>query len=324
MKNEKRINIGLMGDVMLGRIVSEELKRQDFRYPWGNVIAHLKSMNMNLINLETTFTRSKHAVSKVFNFKSEPVNVQSLKEANITVANLANNHILDFSEEGMEDTIRFLNKEGIKHVGAGKGIEEAMRPVVIACGDLRIGILGCTDNEPGWAADGKPGINYVDIENKRQRAQIVRAIKDLKAVCDLCIVSIHWGPNMLERPSADFISFGHEMIDGGADVIHGHSAHIFQGIEIYKSKIVLYDTGDFIDDYRVDTTLRNDRSFLFVLHVSEKKSLGLTMMPVLISDCQVNFAEDKDHKWCIRRMQNLSEELGTRINGDGEVLFPDN
>jgi poly-gamma-glutamate synthesis protein (capsule biosynthesis protein) len=317
----KEIHIGLMGDVMLGRLVSDQMRRTSLRYPWGNVISTLRNLDMNLINLETTFTHSKHKVSKVFNFKSHTENIKSLSEANVTVANIANNHILDFSEEGMEDTIQLLEMEGIRHVGAGRNISEATKPIIINCENLKIGVLGCSDNEPSWAANAHSGINYVDIENKEQRAQIIENIKSLRAQCDVCIVSIHWGPNMIEKPPAEFISFAHQMIDNGADVIHGHSAHIFQGIEIYRNKIVLYDTGDFIDDYVVDPTLRNDRSFLFVLGMTENKSLALKVLPVLISKCQVNFAEGHDYNWCISKMQDLSKEFGTRISDDGELQF---
>ena len=84
---------------------------------------------------------------------------------------------------------------------------------------------------------------------------------------------------MRERPPQEFIDFAHALIDLGVDLIHGHSAHIFQGVEVYKGKIILYDTGDFIDDYAVDPYLRNDRSFLFLIECSHKRIQRLTLLP---------------------------------------------
>ena len=88
---------------------------------------------------------------------------------------------------------------------------------------------------------------------------------------------------MQERLFNEHIKLAHKMIDSGADIIHGHSGHIFQGIEIYKNKSILYDTGEFVDDYVVDTNLRNDISFLFILKVSKKAIKNIELIPIKIS-----------------------------------------
>jgi poly-gamma-glutamate capsule biosynthesis protein CapA/YwtB (metallophosphatase superfamily) len=75
---------------------------------------------------------------------------------------------------------------------------------------------------------------------------------------DLVVFSIHWGPNMRQAPPDEFKQFARAVLDAGADIFHGHSAHIFQGIEIYKGKPILYDIGDLIDDYYVDIVNKND------------------------------------------------------------------
>ena len=138
---------------------------------------------------------------------------------------------------------------------------------------------------------------------------------------DLVIVSIHWGPNMRPEPSKKFIAFAHEMIEAGADIIHGHSAHNFQGIEIHNGKLILYDTGDFVDDYIVDPELRNDHSFFFRVEADKQGMNKLELVPVLISDCRVNLATGEDYKWSIQRMQRLSARFGTKLNDKGEVVL---
>lgn len=315
-----KLVIGLTGDVMIGRSVDPVISREGYSYVWGNLLPLLHSTDMNIINLETTLTRSEKKVPKVFNFKAAPDKVKALTEAHITVANLANNHILDYSEKGLVETLQVLQEAGIEFAGAGMNRDEAERPCFINKNNLRLGVLGFTDNEPGWSAGvSKSGTNYIDISAKEQRQKVLEAIVQVRKKTDIVIVSIHWGPNMQEAPPAVFIAFAHDMIENGADIIHGHSAHIFQGVEVYHNKLVLYDTGDFVDDYVVDPLLKNNHSFLFKIEVTSKGIERLKLIPVLISDYQVNLATGKSYEWSIKRMRQLSGRFGTIVSDTGEV-----
>lgn len=316
------ITIGLTGDVMLGRGVSETISNKGYAYPWGTVLPEFKNTDINIINLEAALTNSTNKVFKTFNFKATPDRIKTLTQASTTVANLANNHVLDFSEEGLIETIETLNEAGIKHVGAGMNEAEAEKPVILTIKNTTLGILGFTDNERRWkAGTSSSGINYIDISNTDDCNKALAAIGKLRKETDLMIVSIHWGPNMKESPESYFVDFAHAMIDQGADIIHGHSAHNFQGIQVYNDKLILYDTGDFIDDYTVDPYLRNDHSFFFKVEVSKQRIETVVLIPVLISKCQVNLATGEDSKWCIQRMQQLSAKFGTSINDKGEVVL---
>jgi poly-gamma-glutamate synthesis protein (capsule biosynthesis protein) len=185
---------------------------------------------------------------------------------------------------------------------------EARQAVVLKKKNICIGILGYTDNEPGWIARlNKPGTNYVSVGDMRK---IREDVLKLRPQVDLLIVSIHWGPNMRERPTRAFSDFAHQLIDSGVDIIHGHSAHIFQGIERYKGKLILYDTGDFIDDYAVDPRLRNDRSFLFLVKLDPLGIRQIELIPVRIDAMQVNLAKGDDYRWSVERMKRLSADLG--------------
>lgn len=318
--NQNRINIGMAGDVMIGRGVDTAISRHGYAYAWGDLLPLIKSMDATIINLETTLTNGNRKVEKTFNFKASPDKIHTLTEAGITAVNLANNHILDYSEEGLSDTIRELQKAGIKYTGAGMNMEEACKPAILVCQNIRIGLLGFTDNEPGWqAGKTKCGVNYIDIRYSHDRERALEAIRELKEETDFVIISLHWGPNMNERPNRQFIEFAHLMISRGADIIHGHSAHIFQGIEVYRNKLILYDTGDFVDDYVVDPFLKNDHSFFFIIELVKNRIYRLRLVPVLISHYQVNQAVKKESEWSLQRMQQLSSEFGTTITETGEV-----
>jgi len=320
--SDNTISIGLVGDVMIGRGVNTAITNKGYIYPWGNVLPLLKNTDINIINLETALTRSIKKVFKAFNFKATPDKIKTLTEAGITVTNLANNHILDFSEEGLAETIQTLNAAGIKYAGAGMNDKEAAKPAILAKKNITIGVLGFTDNEPGWkAGTSTSGVNYFDISRKDDRNKALQNVVQLRKETDIVIVSIHWGPNMKETPDKHFIDFAHEMIEQGADIIHGHSAHNFQGIEVYSHKLILYDTGDFVDDYVVDPVLKNDHSFFFRVEAGKQSIAKSELIPVLISNCQVNLAIEEDCKWCLQRMQYLSAKFGTKVNDSGEVIL---
>ena len=309
--NPQTITISLAGDTMLGRLVNEKLKDNDYRYIWGNILPALHKNNLNLVNLETTFTKSSKAVPKVFNFKSDPKNVAALIEANIHAVSVGNNHILDFKVEGLQETIQTLDNAKIVHVGAGTNNKQANEPVIIERNGIKVGILGYTDYDHDWAAGpNKPGVNYLGIGDIQK---VKEDISKLRKDVDIIIASIHWGPNMRQRPPKEFQEFAHQMIDAGVDIIHGHSAHIFQGIEQYKGKLILYDTGDFVDDYRIDPKLRNDQSFLFNVTVSKDGIQDLKLLPLIIGNLQVNKATGKEREKIIEKMKKLSAELKTQL-----------
>jgi len=315
------MKIGLTGDVMIGRLVNENLDRVSETFLWGDMLPFLRGCDLNLINLEAALTTSDQIAQKVFNFKADPHKVKTLVEGSIDVVNLANNHTLDYSEEGLLETLSVLDKVGIAYVGAGKNIDEARGSVILSKKGVRVGILGYTDNEPSWeATDHDPGTRYISITEAGLET-VKQDVGTLRDQVDILIVTIHWGPNMRERPPPHFISFAHQLIDCGVDLFHGHSAHIFQGVETYKGKYILYDTGDFVDDYFVDPILRNDRSFFFIATVEKKEVVELRLIPTLIKQFQVNCAKGIDAEETIRRMHQLSSEFGTRFSLDnGELV----
>ena len=119
---------------------------------------------------------------------------------------------------------------------------------------------------------------------------------------------------MVERPREIFRRFARAVVDLGADVYYGHSAHVFQGVEIYRGKPILYDTGDFIDDYAVDPRLRNDRSFLFCVSVEDGVLERLELFPVVLPFARVELARGTEREAILDRMVSLSAEMSTSFD----------
>lgn len=347
------------GDVMLGRIVNDVLKNDDFSYVWGNALNIIKNADLSLINLECAISeRGKewNKTFKVFHFRANPDAIKVLNSASIDYVSLANNHVLDYDTDALFDTLDLLDKNNIYHSGAGRNLKEAMNPVFIETKlnsdlnslnsfsetnkkNIRIGLISITDNEPSWeATDASAGINHIPITLTPDKYyyRLKNSIEKTKEQSDLVIVSSHVGPHFRETPSIEYINFAHQIIDLGADIYWGHGNHMPQGIEIYRpnktntKKIIIYDCGDFIDDYAINPNFRNDLSFIFLLHFnfdiyrkfSEDnykvkdffQNTVIELIPIKIKDFMVNTisSNDDDLDFVIKRMIQRCSELGTK------------
>ena len=315
------ITLAMAGDVMLGRGVADALNyHMRPEEPWGDVMPLLDAADLRIINLECAITDNERPwtrTPKVFHFRTQPSAIETLRAARIDACSLANNHTLDFEERGLLDTLKHLDAAGIRYAGAGRNREEAADPAVLAVPAdhaRRVGLLAFTDNEPPFAAGtDRPGTNYLPVSLKPDvLRRVERAVSTVRQMgVDTVVFSNHWGPNMVQRPKGIFRRFARAVIDRGADIYYGHSAHVFQGVEIYRGKPILYDTGDFIDDYTVDPELRNDWSFLFRVSVEEGGFERLDLTPVKLSYARVDLATGGERETILNRMERLSAEMGT-------------
>jgi poly-gamma-glutamate capsule biosynthesis protein CapA/YwtB (metallophosphatase superfamily) len=311
------LTLAFTGDVMLGRLVNEMLKTMSPAEVWGDVLPHLAQADLRIVNLECALTVHFHQwtrARKMFHFRADPKAVRVLQAARIDACALANNHILDYEEHGLRDTLRMLRVTGIRHAGAGANAAEAAAPAMLdvsGAARCRVALLSFTDNEPDFAATAEhPGTNYLEVSLQEETlTRIANGIAQARAQgADLVVFSNHWGANFVERPAPEFRSFARRVIELGADIYYGHSAHICQGIEIYRGKPILYDTGNFIDDYAVHPLLRNDHSCLFKVMFAHGKLCRIELLPVSLS-----VARGEEFEAISVRMEMLCAELGTRL-----------
>lgn len=321
----KRITLAFGGDVMLGRLVNQVILQQGPRYPWGDVLPLLQEADLALVNLECTIAESGELFvpPRVFYFRAHPKAIEVLTLAGVDYVTLANNHALDFQAPALLETIRHLDEHGIAHAGAGNSLAEASRPAMLEAGRIKVGVVAFADHFREYqATEETPGTNVISISTEEQ--DFGRVKESLQAAreagTDLVVFSIHWGPNMRQVPSREFVAFAHAVMDAGADIFHGHSAHLFQGIEIYRGKPILYDTGDLIDDYYVDPELRNDQQLLFFLTATWQGVERIELIPLLISHMQVNRATGAAFDEIAERISTLSAEMGTEIKQEGDRL----
>jgi poly-gamma-glutamate synthesis protein (capsule biosynthesis protein) len=320
------VTLAFTGDVMLGRYVNDMLKSVTPAELWNDLLQHLAQADLRIVNLECALT--KHAVQwtrseKMFHFRADPEAVRVLEAANIDACALANNHILDYEERGLRDTLRALDAAGIRHAGAGADATDAAAPAMLDAHGTRVALLSFTDNQPDFAADADhPGTNYLEISlDDKTLQRVADGIAQAREQgTDLVVFSNHWGPNFVERPKAEFRDFARRVIELGADIYYGHSAHICQGIEIHQGKPILYDTGNFIDDYAVHPLLRNDRSCLFKVMFERGSLHRIELLPVSLDVGYVAQARGKEFEAICARMEMLCAEFGTQLKRGNDRL----
>jgi poly-gamma-glutamate synthesis protein (capsule biosynthesis protein) len=314
------------GDVMLGRGVDEALQHRSPAHPWGDLLPVLETADLLLVNLECALTdrteRWTDGGYKPFYFRADPRAVNALAAGRVGFVSVANNHIGDFGWDGLRDTLTVLDRAGIAHAGAGMDRADAHEPARVVLHGARVSIVAFADYPGEWRATAtSPGMNYTPVSLDRESfTEVARQIAAARERADFVIFSIHWGPNMRAWPSQEFRAFAYAVIDAGADIFWGHSAHVVHGVEFHHGRPILFDTGDLVDDYVVDPHLRNDLSALFLVRVRPPAVESVEIIPVQIADRQVNVARGREREWFVHRFRARCAELDVNVVEDGERL----
>lgn len=334
VKKEQPLSIVAVGDIMLGRGVGSRLEKQSLSYThvFEKVADILKEGDVIFGNLEAAITDRTHgltAYSKTnktgkFVLKSSTKSFEALKYAGFNMLSLANNHILDYYQEGLFDTIDILKENGIAFSGAGNNLEEARKPAIIEKNGLKIGLLSYTDFADIVYA-GDPRISFAAGENKAGVAPnkyeyIKEDIANIRSEVDILMVSLHWGVEESFEILPEQVELAHDLIDSGVDVILGHHPHQFQGMEVYKGKPIFYSLGNFIFD---QNDPENQESFIVNMQFMGTKLTSISATPVrTIGKVQVVPVFGDDARELLKREAELSSKLGTdfRIENDKLLL----
>jgi poly-gamma-glutamate capsule biosynthesis protein CapA/YwtB (metallophosphatase superfamily) len=203
----------------------------------------LREADLAMVNLECPVTTRGKPSRKPFTFRMHPRFLPALTDAGIDIVNIANNHIHDFGDIGLFDTISYLDSVGVKHVGAGRNRKAAHTPVLTDVNGRHFAFLGYYGGgEAPRATPKRPGVAARDLN---QIANDIASIRRVNADAYI-VINLHWGVEKATRPDADQIAFAHAIIDAGADAIIGHHPHVLQGIEIYRGKPIAYSLGNFV------------------------------------------------------------------------------
>ncbi len=315
------VKLGLAGDTMLGRGVAEALLSQPRRSLFSSeVVEAAREADLFVLNLECCIsTRGEPwpAPGKPFFFRAPPVALDVLNELGVDCVTLANNHALDFGYDALLDTFEHLRSAGIEWVGAGRNLDEARRPVVVETGNFSLCVVGATDHPEDFAAGhDRPGVAFADFRTGIP-GWMENAIAESGA--HMTLVTPHWGPNMTHGPLPYVKTAAASLRRQGAGLVAGHSAHVFHG----SDNGVLYDVGDFVDDYAVDPVLRNDLGLLFFVTLEQTRAVRAEALPLKLDYCHTSVARGPDAEWIRQRFSQASMEFGVSVTEEDGRLVVD-
>ncbi|MBI1732338.1 MAG: CapA family protein [Gammaproteobacteria bacterium] len=305
-------------------------------YLWGDALDELQraAPNLRLINLETSVTASNDPWhGKGIHYRMHPANAACLAAAGVEVASLANNHVLDWGYAGLAETLETLRRIGVTGVGAGRDLASASAPAVKeVAGKGRILVFGfgvtSSGIPPGWAAsNGQAGIRLLNDLSLRSAQHIADQIKTERKAGDVVVASVHWGDNWGHHIPDSQLDFAHFLVDHGAvDLIHGHSSHHPKAFEIYRGKLILYGTGDFLNDYEGIGGNESFRSELTLMYFPTLDAVTgnlaqLRMIPLTIQRFSLHRAAPSDAQWLAETLNREGSRFGVsvRLNADASL-----
>lgn len=305
----KTFTITVAGDTTLGS--TPDLRKRDdcFEnvaeekgYGWffSGLSDLFDSDDMTLINFEGTLTESDNAKQKKFNFKGPAEYTDILTLGSVEAVNIANNHIVDYGDEGKADTIDALENAGIIVSGGG--------------------ILGIY--EKNGVKVGMTGYCFPYSNGKKDITKDVAALRE--AGCQIVIASFHWGSEYREDFTAEQRSIGRAAIKAGADIVLGHHPHIVQGVEAYQDTYILYSLGNLVFGGNVDP---DDRDALaarltFTVYEDHADAPQMSLVPLHLTalsdgtDYRPLLAEGEEAARIVKRVLRRSHNMDSFENPD--------
>ncbi|GAB2776490.1 CapA family protein [Streptomyces chlorus] len=302
---------------------------------WGEALRLLDvaTPDVGIVNLETSITRSDaFAPGKAVHYRMHPANVPALTVARPDVCVLANNHVLDFGRAGLAETLDTLERSGLRVAGAGRSADEAYRPAAVPVrtgGHVLVLALGASSSgiPSGWAATAaRSGVAHIPDLSATTAAAVVERIRRMKRAGDIVVVSVHWGSNWGYPVPCEQIRFAHALVDGGADLVHGHSSHHPRPIEVYRQRLVLHGCGDFIDDYEGISgyeEYRDDLRLAYFVTVAADtgRFLDLRMVPLRSRRMRLEPVPHQDATWMHATLDRVSATVHPVLEPDGTLLL---
>ena len=312
--------LALAGDTMLGRRVGDALLDDpDAPLVEPAVAARIAQADAFVLNLECCISSRGERFAdphKPFFFRAPPVASRRLRALGVDAVTLANNHSLDYGVDAFLDTLAHLRDAGIAVVGAGVDEAAARAPRLLRCGDLRLRLVALSDHPPEYAAaPARPGIAYAELH--AGLPDWVREAAASATDADAVVALPHWGPNMVPGPVEWVRRAARALVDAGATLVAGHSAHVFHG----AAPAVLFDLGDFLDDYAVHRELRNDLGLLWLVDLEPGAVRRIRAVPLALDYCFTRTATPDEGRTVERLLRERCAPFGTEVVvvGEGEL-----
>jgi poly-gamma-glutamate synthesis protein (capsule biosynthesis protein) len=250
----------------------------DCGHAFKRVSSLIQEADLAFGNLETAISVGTEPIEKRYTFNSSLSCAPALKDAGFDVLALANNHVLDYGEEGLRQTIANLEAQGISPLGLSRD-GAPQEPVIADLGDFKVGYLGYVDPKTPYAF-AKEFSRFSLRPAEGTSARIVQDIRALKKKVDVVVVSMHWGIEYKDIDRGQR-ALGRAVIDAGADLIAGHHPHVQQDAQWYKNGLIIYSMGNFVFDQRRRPETRESR--LYKVHMTKDGVARAEYLPLQIA-----------------------------------------
>lgn len=293
------MKINIAGDFYL----SESIKAPENLI--RNMIPLFNSTDFNVVNLEAPVTKSKkeNRIVKVGPHMQCGENaLDILKQLNVDLVTLANNHILDYGTDGLKDTFNSLKEYNINKVGAGYDLKGAKEHYILEIEDIKIAFANFAENEWASATAKGPGANPINIIDN------VNSLKVLKKDFDIVICIIHGGHEFYHLPSPHMVKQYRFYAENGADIIVGHHPHCIGGYEIYKNVPIIYSLGTFLVTKKIKS-IAWYYGLILKIEISKKKEISYELVPIKHNgnDFTLEIIKGQEKELAIKNINELSE-----------------
>lgn len=317
-KKEGVISFGFAGDILFDDeyAMMANLLRRGVSIENGisePLLAQMHDVDIMMVNNEFSYTnRGTPTEGKTYTFRADTSMVSYLNDMGVDIVSLANNHVYDFGETGLLDTLDTLEQAEMPYVGAGRNLEEAAAPVYFISGDVKVAIVSATqierlDNpDTKEAGENSPGV--FRCWNPEKLYGVVAAAEENS---DFVIVYIHWGTENVAEPDWAQLAQAEGLAQAGADLIIGDHPHCLQGIQYYGDVPVFYSLGNFwFNSKTLDTGMVK-------VDISKDGIESLQFVPAIQSDCRTDLAYGSDKERILAELNSIS--YGITIDGDGFI-----
>lgn len=279
-----------------------------------DLIMRMDSADILMINNEFAYSdRGQPLSGKTFTFRAKPQMAAELERLSVDIVSLANNHIYDYGETALLDTLDLLDQHAIPRVGAGRNLEEAKKIVYFQTEDMRIAYVSATQIERSYVYTKEATETSPGVLRTYDPTVFLEVIREAKATSDFVVVYVHWGTEGVDRFEADQRQLGYQFIDAGADLVIGDHPHCLQGIEFYKGVPIFYSLGNYWFNSRtLDTGLVE-------ADVSSEGIRELRFVPCLQKGCRTVLVNDPAGRQRVfRYLEGIS--VNAVLDGEGRVL----
>lgn len=314
--------VAFAGDTVLARRMNSAFQEHGPSRPLEGVREVLAGADVAVVNLECILASGGEPADKgernPYYFRGRPELVRILTEAGVDVASLANNHGGDYGPAAVVEGVRILREAGVEPLGGGENLAAAMAPVFQRAGDTVVAFVGADMTQRSSAAteDGA-GIHFV---SERDPGAVVERVREqvrlARRHAHLVLLVTHWGPNGTEEPDSRRRQLAKRLVrEAGIDGVLGSSAHQLHGIEVIDGRPIIYDAGNLLFDYGSDDWTH--KTAIFVLHLDRAGVRWVEAVPARMMNSRTRLASGEEAEEVVRRLQELSGRLGTKLRSDG-------